>query len=171
MSKVIFLDIDGVLNSNFWNHTHQFDISDGTLIDRDNIKMLAELVRRTGAEIILHSGWKYWFDDGLNPLRSESEKLQTLLLEEGLRISSVTPDHATEEIKRAKKFSLVKADEILAYVKAHQDVEEWVVIDDLDLHNAEVERHQLRTDAQVGLTAEDITVIEKLLSHISDESK
>ncbi len=56
MSKVIFLDIDGVLNSNFWNHTHQFEISDGTLIDRDKIKMLAELVRRTGAEIILHSG-------------------------------------------------------------------------------------------------------------------
>lgn len=168
MSKVIFLDIDGVLNSNFWNHTHQFEISDGTLIDRDKIKMLAELVRRIGAEIVLHSGWKYWFDDGLNPLRSESEKLQTLLLEEGLRISSVTPDHATEEIKRAKKFSLVKAAEILAYVKAHQDVEEWVVIDDLDLHNAEVERHQLRTDAQVGLTAEDITVIEKLLSHMSE---
>ncbi len=85
-----------------------------------------------------------------------------------MRISSVTPDHATEEIKKTKKFSLVKADEILAYVKAHQDVEEWVVIDDLDLHNAEVERHQLRTDAQVGLTAEDITVIEKLLSHMSE---
>lgn len=47
-------------------------------------------------------------------------------------------------------------------------MEEWVVIDDLDLHNAEVERHQLRTDAQVGLTAEDITVIEKLLSHMSE---
>ena len=30
--KVIFLDIDGVLNSNFWNDTHQREISDGTLI-------------------------------------------------------------------------------------------------------------------------------------------
>ena len=32
--KVIFLDIDGVLNSNFWNDTHQREISDGTLIER-----------------------------------------------------------------------------------------------------------------------------------------
>ena len=30
--KVIFLDIDGVLNSNFWNDTHQREISDGTLL-------------------------------------------------------------------------------------------------------------------------------------------
>lgn len=169
MSKVIFLDIDGVLNSNFWNDTHQLEISDGTLIDREKVKLLGELVRRTGAEIVLHSGWKYWFDDGLNPLRPESEKLQTLLLEEGLRISSVTPDYATEEIKRAKKFSLIKAKEILAYVKKHPDVESWVVIDDLDLHNAEVERHQLRTDAQVGLTVEEIVVIEKLL-HIKGDT-
>lgn len=30
--KVIFLDIDGVLNSNFWSGTHQREISDGTFI-------------------------------------------------------------------------------------------------------------------------------------------
>lgn len=30
--KVIFLDIDGVLNSNFRNDTHQREISDETLL-------------------------------------------------------------------------------------------------------------------------------------------
>lgn len=28
MNKVIFLDIDGVLNSNFWNDSHQKEISE-----------------------------------------------------------------------------------------------------------------------------------------------
>lgn len=44
MSKVLFLDIDGVLNSNFWNDSHQTEISDGTLIDEEKIKLLALLV-------------------------------------------------------------------------------------------------------------------------------
>ncbi len=29
MAKVLFLDIDGVLNSNFWNDSHQREIGDG----------------------------------------------------------------------------------------------------------------------------------------------
>lgn len=29
MPSVIFLDIDGVLNSNFWNDRHHREISDG----------------------------------------------------------------------------------------------------------------------------------------------
>lgn len=62
MTKVIFLDIDGVLNSNFWNENHQKEISDGTLIDGEKIKLLAQLVYRTNAKIILHSGWRIWFD-------------------------------------------------------------------------------------------------------------
>ena len=33
--NVIFLDIDGVLNSKFWNDEHQKEISNGLLIDAD----------------------------------------------------------------------------------------------------------------------------------------
>lgn len=162
-NKVIFLDIDGVLNSNFWNNTHQREISDGTLIDSDKIKLLGELVRNTGAKIVLHSGWKYWFDSCLKPTRAESERLQTLLMQENLTIDSVTPDHATEEIKKSKKFSLIKAKEILAWLDDHKEVQQWVVIDDLDLHNAEIAKHQLRTDPQTGLTIKDVHEIEKML--------
>ena len=45
MSNVLFLDIDGVLNSNFWNESHQAEISDGTLIDEEKIKLIARLVK------------------------------------------------------------------------------------------------------------------------------
>lgn len=62
MSKVIFLDIDGVLNLNFWNDSHQTEIGDGTLIEEEKIKLLADLVKETGSEIICHSGWRFWFD-------------------------------------------------------------------------------------------------------------
>lgn len=70
MDKIIFLDIDGVLNSNFWNDEHQKEISDGTLIDKEKIKLLAQLVSRTSAKIILHSGWRFWFDGEGKPKKS-----------------------------------------------------------------------------------------------------
>lgn len=163
MKNVIFLDIDGVLNSNFWNETHTKEISDGSLIDAEKIGLLAELIRRTNAEIILHSGWRFWFDRKGNPLRREAEKLVELLADAGLTIAGFTPDLTTEEIRRTKKFSLVKADEILAWLRSHDDVSGWVVLDDLDLHHARIGQHQVKTDQTVGLTLEDVAKAEEIL--------
>lgn len=101
MSKVLFLDIDGVLNSNFWNDSHRTEISDGTLIDEEKIKLLAILVKETGAKIILHSGWRFWFDAECKPLCTEAAKLAALLAKENLYISGVTPDLTTEEIRKS----------------------------------------------------------------------
>ena len=166
---MIFLDVDGVLNSNFWNDSHQREISDGTLIDREKIKLLAALVKMTNAKIVLHSGWRMWFDEALKPMRKEAQRLVELLEQEGLSLEAVTPDLTTEEIRRTKKFSLVKADEILAYLDAHKEVTDWVVLDDLALHNELVERHQVKPDAMIGLTREDIEKAEIQLGGISEQ--
>lgn len=163
MSRVIFLDIDGVLNSNFGNNGHQIEISDGTLIDEEKIKLLAYLVRETDSEIILHSGWRFWFDFELKPLCREANKLVELLEKEDLYINGVTPNLTTEEIRETKKFSLVKADEILLWIDLHNDVTEWVVLDDLDLHNAKIEQHQVKPDQTVGLTLENVKQAVKIL--------
>ncbi len=163
MGKVIFLDIDGVLNSNLWNAAHQKEIEDGMLIDAEKVHLLGELSRKTKARIILHSGWRFWLDGDLNPLRKEAENLQRLFRREGLVIDDVTPDYSTEEIKKSKKFSLVKADEILAWLDGHKEVEKWVVLDDLDLHHPEIERHQVMTNPDTGLTLEDVYQAEAML--------
>ena len=163
MSKILFLDIDGVLNSNFWNDRHQTEISDGTLIDEEKIKLLALLVKETNAEIILHSGWRFWFDAGLKPLCTEANKLVGQLERENLYISGVTPDLTTEEIRKNRKFSLVKADEILLWINSHDDVTAWVVLDDLDLHNDQIRQHQVKTDPTIGLTLENVRQAVKIL--------
>ena len=161
--KVIFLDIDGVLNSNFRNDNHQTEISDGTLIDIEKVRLLSKLVKNTDAKIVLHSGWKFWFDSSLHPLRKEAEHLKKLFGQENLMIADVTPDYSTEEIKKSKKFSLVKASEILAWLDEHKEVEKWIVIDDLDLHNPKIEAHQIKTDPHIGLTMEDVHKAESML--------
>ena len=124
---------------------------------------MALLVKRTSAKIILHSGWRTWFDFELKPFRIETQRLLELLGREGLRIEGTTPDLTTEEIRKTKKFSLVKADEILSWLKAHKNVSQWVVLDDLNLHNVQVGQHQVKTDATIGLTTEDIEKAEKIL--------
>ena len=42
-----------------------------------------------------------------------------------LDIDGLTPDLTTEEIIRSKKFSLVKAEEILFWLKTNNDVLGW----------------------------------------------
>lgn len=163
MANILFLDIDGVLNSNFRNDSHQREISDGTLIDEEKIRLLACLVKKTHAKIILHSGWRIWFDSELKPLRIEAKRLVELLEKEGLHIEGLTPDLTTEEIRRTKKFSLVKGEEILLWLSLHHDVTEWVVLDDLDLHNVQIEQHQVKPDQTTGLTLADVEKAVKIL--------
>ena len=75
LSKAIFLDIDGVLNSNFWNNSHSVEISEGRYVDEDKVLLLTGLVKETGAQIIMHSGWRFWFDEELKPTRKEAKYL------------------------------------------------------------------------------------------------
>lgn len=94
---------------------------------------LAPLVKRTGAKVVLHSGWRFWFGKDLKPLCPESETLV----------------------------------EILLWLKQHSEVNGWVVLDDLDLHNADIKKHQVMPDQTIGLTPEDIVKAEKIILHSS----
>jgi len=156
MQNIIFLDIDGVLNSNIWNEHHQLEISDGTLIEEDKVKLLSEIITRTDASIVLHSGWRFWFDKNIQPIRKESQRLVEVLKRNHIIISEMTPDFSTEKIRKTKKFSLVKAKEIMAWLYEHPEIERWIVIDDLCLHNDEIEKHLLKTNQKYGLTQEDV---------------
>ena len=162
--KIIFLDIDGVLNSDLWNASHQKEIRDGTLIDEEKVMLLGQLIRSTNARVVLHSGWKFWFDCEGAPLRKEAERLISLFEKNGIKINGATPDHTTEEVRKSRTFSLVKASEILAWISQHSNIEKWIVLDDLDLHNEEIRKHQILTDSNVGLTFENIREAESLLS-------
>ena len=160
---VIFLDIDGVLNSNLWNESHQKEIEEGTLIDKNLVSLLGLLVKTTNAKIVLSSGWRFWFNEKMRPLRTEAERLVAFFSSEDLFIYDFTPDLTTEEIRETKKFSLVKAQEILKWIELHEEVDKWIVIDDLDLGNSIVSEHQIRTNPETGLTRQDVELAIKMI--------
>ena len=67
MRKVIFLDIDGVINSEI-NQDYNFKkgrwSTRNIVMDPEAMLCLKEIVGKTGAEIVLSSTWRYADEDG-----------------------------------------------------------------------------------------------------------
>ena len=105
--KVIFLDVDGVLND--WDTSA---LSKYLWYKKSCIEQLQLLVKNTGAKIVVSSTWKY-SDELLS-------KLKNVLEEYGMFVHDVTPDLDD------------KPPEIRAYLEAHPEIEKYVVLDDDD---------------------------------------
>lgn len=149
--KVIFLDIDGVLNSEdfFRNNPDQ-------AIDKNCVSILKNIVDKTGAVIVMSPGWRLWFDDNMMPEDGYSQCLYDILCEFDIKLFGKTPDFSTEEIRTRKTFSHVKAKEVNAWLNEYETiVDKYVVIDDLDLKNEEINEHLVRINGQIGITEND----------------
>lgn len=151
--KVIFLDVDGVLNSDFRSRKQ---IASGQLIDEERVQLLGELVRRTGAELVLHSGWRFWLDEHLRPIRPEAQQLTALLKKHGMTLAGKTEDLSETKSYLIPRLSLTKGDEILLWLQMHPKVKKYVILEDLDLHKLRLKPHHVQTDPCIGLTEEDV---------------
>lgn len=163
--KVIFLDIDGVLNTNDFKE----ELTKEYRINLEKVGLMASLVGKTKAEIVLHSAWRFWFDKNLRPIEKSAELLVTAFEDNNIKIVGVTPDLFTEEIRKTKKFSKVKANEIKSWLMKNPDVVNWIVIDDLDLNDEDIRRRQIKPDSKTGLTEDDIKVACKLIQANEEE--
>ncbi len=83
--KVIFLDIDGVLNNE----------SDGPEIDLDMVNRLGRIVEETNADVVLSSSWKLGYksfiEDGYKSYFEKYTTLYTSLKNVGITIRGITP--------------------------------------------------------------------------------
>lgn len=87
MSKYIFLDIDGVLNCN--NTTELFLGMTG--IEDRLVEKLSIIVKATGAEIVLVSTWRdYWEQQEKDKQDAEGAYLDNKFAKHGIRISDKT---------------------------------------------------------------------------------
>ena len=117
-TKIIFLDVDGVLNcEQTWKGPHE----DGfATLDPDMCDRLARIVQETGAIVVLSSTWRLF---GGPPL----EKLTRWLLEREIVIHSHTKDLSHD--------TLVRGEEIACWLIDHAEEfppleREFVILDD-----------------------------------------
>ena len=125
MTKYIFLDIDGVLNS---EHTlnescENMDQKLTSIISDQLVKNLSYLVEKTDAKIILSSSWRVYFNNNIkNPNNIFAMVLLASLNKYNLKLHDMTP-------YPKGPFSSERGLEIKTYIDKN-NIEKYVVIDD-----------------------------------------
>ncbi len=167
--KLIFLDFDGVLNSQKFMRSQFFKdsitgLTDAELyllkyeymIDPEAVKLVNDLVARSGAQVVASTSHR---------TRYTIDEMNTMLKNRGatFEITAKTPRGMP------KKFSVCvdRGDEIQEYLSlleaVGEEVESFVILDDNNnmLH---LTKHLVLTRDRVGLTQEDVEDALKILN-------
>lgn len=142
--SVIFLDVDGVLNSDYSTSKCRNVIG----IDDDKVERLKRIVDATGAVIVLVSSWKEtWSANDKDGQDEYANYLDNKLRRQKLKVLDKTFDRGVN-----------RGHGILQWY-SHKNVDRYIVIDDevfpdYDVYG--VKNHLVLTDPEVGLTDEDV---------------
>lgn len=160
--KVIFLDIDGVLNGEYSNIYKKQDFD----LDYKKAQLIKYLVRKTGAKIVLSSSWKY---NWKNTLRKK--RLLSFFARNGLKLYDVTPDINDDDYEiiyagkaiYEKDFSRGK--EIKNYIQKH-NITQYVIFDDIIDMGDDLREHLITTKFYYGngVSKKDIKKALKVLN-------
>lgn len=124
--KIIFLDIDGVLND--------APTILGTGDDQPTIKHLSclkQIVEATQAEIVLSSSWRLY--------KRYTKDVSIALAKVGLHLIDTT-----EELRE-------RDEEIREWLGRHPEVEQYLILDDEDVFTEELKEHHILTSFYEGL--------------------
>lgn len=115
--KVIFLDVDGVLNDDY---TADRSPAGFIGIDDEMVANLERIVRKTGAKIVLSSSWRSsWCPDDPDSWDPDAKYLVGKLAKCNLVMIDKTPTHNNQ-----------RGAEIRMWLRDHPCVTHWVVLDD-----------------------------------------
>lgn len=104
--KVIFVDVDGVLNSDDFIDS----VKGSQDIDIKTIRLLKNAVNKTGAKIVMDTSFRY---------TKSFLKVQEMLLQNGILFDK-TPFIDNERGKEIKQ-----------YLAEHKDIEDYILLDDV----------------------------------------
>lgn len=141
--KVIFLDFDGVLNSEKYVRNCGYY---GILIDPTRMELLQQIVQATGANIVLSTSWREHWDKDRNACDEMGRMIHDTFQKNGLQIFDKTP-----------KLHLRREEEIKSWLMQHPEVTNFVVLDDLFLGADFLTGHFIKTSNYFhGLDEQDV---------------
>lgn len=137
--KVLFLDIDGVLNSAAYQAEWGGDPPSN--VDETRLPLLRRILEKTGAVIVLSTSWRlYWSPD---PALCAPEWRETgeVLTRYGIPILDCTPAYNGNNRDR----------EIRDWLAAHAgEVESFAILDDIPFGWGDLSDRLVRTDMRKG---------------------
>lgn len=116
--KVIFLDIDGVVNFTYSRSRCQ----GYTGIDDDKLERLKQIVDATESKIVLSSTWRLGYNKDGHHLKAFGDYLKKKFKKHQLEVYDVTPDF--------DKHGWLRGEEILDWLVRHPDVDRYLILDD-----------------------------------------
>ena len=152
MRKIIFLDIDGMLNTKHWDKNAVID-KYGYAYDPAAISNLKMILDETGAEIVISSSWKCM---GL-------AKLQEMWSDRKLpgKVVDVTPNSVGDEFLLHANLDnmdllAIRGQEIKEWLMLHgKDVSNYVILDDMNDILQEQMPYFVWIDPDVDITKEN----------------
>lgn len=142
--KLIFLDIDGVLNCKTTTDTVRG--ADGIRydgLDSDKIQLLKDIIDKTDAYIILSSTW-----------RLHDEFVDHLEKKLGFKYHTRIKGHTPTAYRRLGSYS-ERWDEIKKWFEENEKPENYIILDDIDFMMKEnFGDHYFQTNNDIGLTQE-----------------
>jgi len=146
--KIIFLDIDGVLNSDMYYRSVDRTIKDWSRFDPRVVDMIIELVEEFSAKLVISSTWRFGALRQLNNELTKSELKK--YLHKDWKTPQVHPSHRGTEIKM--------------WLDEHPETKNYLIIDDDSNMLEEQVRYFVRTDLKYGMQEEHLGKARKLLS-------
>lgn len=139
--KVIFLDIDGVLNSRYYDLKR--DWNKQTNIDETRLPLLKEIVDKTGAKIVLSSTWRVHWNKEPEKCDVDVKYINKIFAKFGLEIYDKTPDIGDYAERH---------DEIKTWLDSSKDIiENFVKLDDYRYGWKGLSENFVKTDQNFGL--------------------
>ena len=162
--KVIFLDIDGVLNCK----SSKSRCGGFLGIDDTKVKLLKEIIDVTGAKIVLSSSWRYSWRRDEEDCDNLAIYLNKKLARKQLHILDKTKDWVNTDDKEIKCAD--RGGEIKEWLSMHKNIESWIVLDDDifdDFESEGIIPHLVKTsfyDDLGGLQKDSVDMAIKMLN-------
>ena len=183
-TKVLFLDIDGVLNSDeFFNSRYckrlQFSKGEhGSMHDPRKIMLLANVIKRTHCKVVMSSSWRYFYFGKDEQSRYLAKPIKKGFAKYGIYIrehvnNAIDSEYAKKYDEwfwsdRSEPFEITqffeRGLEIKNYLKAHPEVKQFAILDDCDGDLHLYGEHFVQTNPLIGLTEADVEKVINLLS-------
>lgn len=161
MRRILFLDLDGVLNTCWWDRKEHVD-KYGYAFDPNAVANLAKIIDETGAEIVISSSWKFM---GLSKMKNmwKDRKLPG-------KVIGITPNTIGDEFLLNADLDnvdimAIRGQEIKEWLMLNgNDVTHYAILDDMDDILQEQETHFVQTNPEVGITEEDAKMVIHILN-------
>ena len=138
--KILFLDIDGVLNSAKYDRIKSETSGN---IDSTRLPLLKRIVDETDAKIVLTSTWRKLWDNDEIKNTATGRELNRIFEKAGLKIFDKT------SVLGCRK------DEVSAWLSEHPETERFCIIDDMLFGWDELSDYLVRTDPLIGYGLEE----------------